>query len=63
MKKLFLSTLLHAAELCVSLYAAFTVLNFFSLGDAQTALVVGVAVNALLKFGRANEVLPDYVNR
>lgn len=58
------STLMHVLELAICLAGSVFVLKFFKLGSEQTGLIIGVAVNALLKFARTSEAIPlhDYVN-
>lgn len=64
LKAALISTLLHALELAVCLGAAVLIVRFFHLGSNETAVVVGVVLNALAKFARASDAspLPDFVN-
>ena len=58
------STLLHTLELVVCVGVAWFVLTFFSVDSETVKLVVGVVLNALVKFNRASDKSPinDYVN-
>lgn len=64
LKTALISTAFHVIELLVSLGASLLVLHFLKLDDAQIVTVTTFIVNALLKFGRANEQSPlaDWVN-
>lgn len=60
MSKAVVSTLLHATELLVTLGAALAVSRMFDLGSDQTAVVIGITMNALTKFARASGAVSDY---
>jgi len=63
-KNSLLSVLLHVVELVVVVGVVWVVLSFFGVDAESTKLLVAVAVNAVVKFGRAYDKvpLPDYVN-
>lgn len=64
MKAALLATFYHTLELAVCIVAAIVLLRNLNLGTDETRVIIGVAMNALVKFARANPAIPvnDYVN-
>lgn len=58
----FFSTLMHIVELLVSLVVAYVILFIFKADDPMKVMILGLIVDALSKFLRESEVVPDLVN-
>jgi hypothetical protein len=59
------STLLHAFEVILCLGIGLAILRLFHVGTGQEGVIIGIVVNAFVKWARASDVIPvsDYVNK